>query len=140
MHHALTRSRKGLANARAQTMMPLIRNVLFVAILIIALIVALANMGMNVTPLLAGAGVIGLAIKGDAQARLSDQSGHGTGGFPEILEDTALLDVEFNVAAGVTLLVADRRGALVPAIRGKGEGEGLAVFVRGGHGLGVEFA
>ncbi|MEG1040701.1 MAG: mechanosensitive ion channel family protein, partial [Pseudomonas sp.] len=31
VHHALTRSRKGLANTRAQTMMPLIRNVLFVA-------------------------------------------------------------------------------------------------------------
>ncbi len=43
-------------------MMPLIRNVLFVTIFIIAAIVALANMGMNVTPLLAGAGVIGLAI------------------------------------------------------------------------------
>lgn len=50
IHHALTRSRKGLANARAQTMMPLIRNILFAAIFIIALIVALANMGMNVTP------------------------------------------------------------------------------------------
>ncbi|MBC7210093.1 MAG: mechanosensitive ion channel family protein, partial [Pseudomonas sp.] len=54
VHHALVRSRRGLANARAQTMMPLIRNVMFVVIFIIAVIVALANMGMNVTPLLAG--------------------------------------------------------------------------------------
>lgn len=72
VHHALTRSRKGLANARAQTMMPLIRNVLFVAIFIIAVIVALANMGMNVTPLLAGAGVIGLAIGFGAQSLVAD--------------------------------------------------------------------
>lgn len=72
IHHALTRSRKGLANARAQTMMPLIRNVLFVTIFIIASIVALANMGMNVTPLLAGAGVIGLAIGFGAQSLVAD--------------------------------------------------------------------
>nr|WP_279653733.1 mechanosensitive ion channel family protein [Pseudomonas morbosilactucae] len=88
VHHALTRSRKGLANARAQTMMPLIRNVLFVAIFIIALIVALANMGMNVTPLLAGAGVIGLAIGFGAQSLVADLI---TGLFI-IIEDSLAID------------------------------------------------
>ena len=88
VHHALTRSRKGLANARAQTMMPLIRNVLFVAIFIVALIVALANMGMNVTPLLAGAGVIGLAIGFGAQSLVADLI---TGLFI-IIEDSLAID------------------------------------------------
>ncbi len=88
IHHALTRSRKGLANARAQTMMPLIRNVLFVTILIIAVIVALANMGMNVTPLLAGAGVIGLAIGFGAQSLVADLI---TGLFI-IIEDSLAID------------------------------------------------
>ncbi|MEA9978553.1 MULTISPECIES: mechanosensitive ion channel domain-containing protein [unclassified Pseudomonas] len=88
VHHALTRSRKGVANARAQTMMPLIRNVLFVAIFIIALIVALANMGMNVTPLLAGAGVIGLAIGFGAQSLVADLI---TGLFI-IIEDSLAID------------------------------------------------
>ena len=88
VHHALTRSRKGLANARAQTMMPLIRNVLFAAIFIIALIVALANMGMNVTPLLAGAGVIGLAIGFGAQSLVADLI---TGLFI-IIEDSLAID------------------------------------------------
>ena len=88
VHHALTRSRKGLANARAQTMMPLIRNILFVAIFIIALIVALANMGMNVTPLLAGAGVIGLAIGFGAQSLVADLI---TGLFI-IIEDSLAID------------------------------------------------
>ena len=88
IHHALTRSRKGLANARAQTMMPLIRNVLFAAIFIIALIVALANMGMNVTPLLAGAGVIGLAIGFGAQSLVADLI---TGLFI-IIEDSLAID------------------------------------------------
>ena len=88
VHHALTRSRKGAANARAQTMMPLIRNVLFVAIFIIAVIVALANMGMNVTPLLAGAGVIGLAIGFGAQSLVADLI---TGLFI-IIEDSLAID------------------------------------------------
>ena len=88
VHHALTRSRKGLANARAQTMMPLIRNVLFVAIFIIATIVALANMGMNVTPLLAGAGVIGLALGFGAQSLVADLI---TGLFI-IIEDSLAID------------------------------------------------
>ena len=88
IHHALTRSRKGLANARAQTMMPLIRNVLYVTIFIIAAIVALANMGMNVTPLLAGAGVIGIAIGFGAQSLVADLI---TGLFI-IIEDSLAID------------------------------------------------
>ncbi|WP_375139209.1 mechanosensitive ion channel family protein [Pseudomonas japonica] len=88
IHLGLARSRKGLANARAQTMMPLIRNVLFVAIFVIAGIVALANMGVNVTPLLAGAGVIGLAIGFGAQSLVADLI---TGLFI-IVEDSLAID------------------------------------------------
>lgn len=88
VHHALVRSRRGLANARAQTMMPLVRNVLFITIFIIALIVALANMGMNVTPLLAGAGVIGLAVGFGAQSLVADLI---TGLFI-IIEDSLAID------------------------------------------------
>ncbi|PRY65335.1 small-conductance mechanosensitive channel [Vreelandella songnenensis] len=58
--------------ARAQTITPMIRNVIFVAILIIAFIAGLANLGVNVTPLLAGAGVIGLAIGFGAQTLVQD--------------------------------------------------------------------
>ncbi|WP_235041610.1 mechanosensitive ion channel family protein [Vreelandella profundi] len=58
--------------ARAQTITPMIRNVIFVIILIIAVISGLANLGVNVTPLLAGAGVIGLAIGFGAQTLVQD--------------------------------------------------------------------
>ncbi|PVZ13864.1 MULTISPECIES: mechanosensitive ion channel family protein [unclassified Pseudomonas] len=88
IHHALSRSRKGVANARAQTMMPLIRNVLFVTIFVIAAIVALANMGVNVTPLLAGFGVVGLAIGFGAQSLVADLI---TGLFI-IVEDSLAID------------------------------------------------
>ncbi|AUT68655.1 MULTISPECIES: mechanosensitive ion channel family protein [Paraburkholderia] len=69
---------------RARTMLPLVRNVLFVTILTIAGIVTAANLGINVTPLLAGAGVIGLAIGFGAQSLVSDLI---TGLFI-IIEDT----------------------------------------------------
>ncbi|RCV92976.1 mechanosensitive ion channel domain-containing protein [Vreelandella rituensis] len=58
--------------ARAQTITPMIRNVIFVTILIITSIVVLANLGVNVTPLLAGAGVIGLALGFGAQTLVQD--------------------------------------------------------------------
>ncbi|MEQ6888842.1 mechanosensitive ion channel family protein [Halomonas sp. CS7] len=58
--------------ARAQTITPMIRNIIFATIVIIAAIVGLANLGVNVTPLLAGAGVIGLAIGFGAQTLVQD--------------------------------------------------------------------
>ena len=72
IHRSLNLHRVSPNNARAQTMLPLIRNVLFLTIFVIALIVALANMGVNVTPLLAGAGVIGLAVGFGAQSLVAD--------------------------------------------------------------------
>lgn len=72
VHRGLNLHRVNPNNARAQTMLPLIRNVLFLTIFVIALIVALANMGVNVTPLLAGAGVIGLAVGFGAQSLVAD--------------------------------------------------------------------
>lgn len=68
---ARTRGRR-VNSARAQTITPLIRNVIFATIVIIASIVGLANLGVNVTPLLAGAGVIGLAIGFGAQTLVQD--------------------------------------------------------------------
>ncbi|MCK0713796.1 mechanosensitive ion channel family protein [Chromohalobacter sarecensis] len=59
-------------STRAQTITPLIRKVVFATIVIIAVIVALANLGVNVTPLLAGAGVIGLAVGFGAQTLVQD--------------------------------------------------------------------
>jgi small-conductance mechanosensitive channel len=50
----------------------MIRNIIFATIVIIAAIVGLANIGVNVTPLLAGAGVIGLAIGFGAQTLVQD--------------------------------------------------------------------
>ncbi|QOR40800.1 mechanosensitive ion channel family protein [Billgrantia diversa] len=74
--------------ARAQTITPMIRNVIFATIVIIAVIVGLANLGVNVTPLLAGAGVIGLAVGFGAQTLVQDLI---TGIFI-IVEDSLAVD------------------------------------------------
>ncbi|WP_027967871.1 mechanosensitive ion channel family protein [Halomonas halocynthiae] len=58
--------------ARAQTITPMIRNIIFITIVIIASIVGLANLGVNVTPLLAGAGVIGLGLGFGAKTLVQD--------------------------------------------------------------------
>lgn len=66
------RRRGEQATARTQTVIPMLRNTLFFSIMLIAGIVGLANLGVNVTPLLAGAGIIGLAVGFGAQNLVQD--------------------------------------------------------------------
>ena len=103
---------------RARTMLPLVRNVVFVTIIAIAGIVIAANLGINVTPLLAGAGVIGLAVGFGAQSLVSDLI---TGLFI-IVEDTISvgdwIDIDGGHAGTVehltirTVRLRDGQGAL----------------------------
>ncbi|MDR5738783.1 MULTISPECIES: mechanosensitive ion channel family protein [unclassified Caballeronia] len=81
---------------RARTMLPLLRNVVFVVLLMIAAIVTAANLGLNVTPLLAGAGVIGLAVGFGAQSLVADLI---TGLFI-IIEDTISVGDSIEVEGG----------------------------------------
>ncbi|CAE6816696.1 mechanosensitive ion channel family protein [Paraburkholderia haematera] len=81
---------------RARTMLPLLRNVLLVSIMTIGGIVTAANLGINVTPLLAGAGVIGLAIGFGAQSLVTDLI---TGLFI-IIEDTISVGDWIDVDGG----------------------------------------
>lgn len=79
---------------RAQTITPMIRNMATFTIMIIAAIVGLANLGVNVTPLLAGAGVIGIAVGFGAQTLVQDLI---TGIFILIEDSLAVGDfVEIN--------------------------------------------
>ncbi|WP_250501877.1 mechanosensitive ion channel family protein [Caballeronia sp. AZ7_KS35] len=81
---------------RARTMLPLVRNVVFVFLLTVAAIVTAANLGLNVTPLLAGAGVIGLAVGFGAQSLVADLI---TGLFI-IIEDTISVGDSIEVEGG----------------------------------------
>ncbi|QQC64980.1 mechanosensitive ion channel family protein [Paraburkholderia ginsengisoli] len=90
------RNKSRSPSMRARTMLPLVRNVLLVSIMTIAGIVTAANLGINVTPLLAGAGVIGLAIGFGAQSLVTDLI---TGLFI-IIEDTISVGDWIDVDGG----------------------------------------
>lgn len=64
--------KKRIQTARAQTILPIARNTLLITILIIATLVSLSTLGVDVTPLLAGAGIIGLAVGFGAQTLVQD--------------------------------------------------------------------
>ncbi|HWT68556.1 MAG TPA: mechanosensitive ion channel family protein [Pseudomonas sp.] len=71
-------------STRVKTILPLLRNAIKIILVVICAITTMANLGINVAPLLAGAGVIGLAIGFGSQQLVQDVI---TGLFI-IIEDT----------------------------------------------------
>ena len=59
-------------SARARTFLPLLRNVLMVFLAIIVTMIVLSELGVNIGPLLAGAGVLGLGIGFGSQKLVQD--------------------------------------------------------------------
>jgi small conductance mechanosensitive channel len=62
----------GGPSQRAQTLLPLLRNVVMVALGIIVTLTVLSELGINIGPLIAGAGILGLAIGFGAQTIVKD--------------------------------------------------------------------
>ena len=58
--------------SRLSTLLPLVRNTVLIALAVIAIIVALSTLGLDIGPLLAGLGVIGIAIGFGAQTLVRD--------------------------------------------------------------------
>jgi moderate conductance mechanosensitive channel len=58
--------------ARLRTLLPIFRNILFVVVIVVALLMALSAMGVPITPLVAGAGVLGIAVGFGAQTFARD--------------------------------------------------------------------
>ncbi|WP_159712504.1 mechanosensitive ion channel domain-containing protein [Geminicoccus flavidas] len=85
---------------RVKTLLPLLRNFVFVTLSVLTVIVVLANLGLNVAPLLAGAGVVGLAIGFGSQQLVQDVI---TGLFI-LLEDT--------ISIGDVIDTGDRAGTV----------------------------
>ena len=57
---------------RLQTVAPVLRNFLFVALVTVTTLVCLASLNVNITPILAGAGVIGIALGFGSQTLVRD--------------------------------------------------------------------
>jgi small conductance mechanosensitive channel len=98
-------------SSRSQTLLTIGRNVAFVLIWLTAGMLALSELGVNLAPLLAGAGVIGLAIGFGSQQLVQDV----ITGFFILLEDTisvgdvADLGGKVGVVEAVTLRIVRLR-------------------------------
>jgi moderate conductance mechanosensitive channel len=55
-----------------RTLLPILRNVLFVVLFVLAALMALSGLGVEIGPLIAGAGVVGLAVGFGAQTLVKD--------------------------------------------------------------------
>lgn len=84
------RARRG----RAQTLLPLLRKALLIVITVMVALVVLSELGVNIAPLLAGAGVAGIAIGFGAQKLVQDII---TGAFI-LFEDSIAVGDVVNVA------------------------------------------
>ena len=103
-------------STRIKTILPLMRNAIKVILVVVCTITTMANLGVNVAPFLAGAGVVGLAIGFGSQQLVQDVI---TGLFI-IIEDTISVGdwvvVDSNHAGTVegltirTLRLRDSRG------------------------------
>lgn len=58
--------------ARLQTLLPIFRNILAVIIAVIAVLMVLSGLGVQIAPLIAGAGVVGVAVGFGAQTIVKD--------------------------------------------------------------------
>ncbi|WP_312367304.1 mechanosensitive ion channel domain-containing protein [Ensifer sp.] len=61
-----------IANARETTLLTLLRNAVTIAIVVVSLMFSLSQLGLDIAPLLASAGVLGLAIGFGAQKLVQD--------------------------------------------------------------------
>jgi len=59
-------------NSRIRTLLPITRNVLMIVVAIVALLMALSSLGVQIAPLIAGAGIVGVAIGFGAQTVVKD--------------------------------------------------------------------
>jgi small conductance mechanosensitive channel len=86
-----------MRSARVRTLLPLLRNALRILLTVMVTLVVLSELGINIAPLLAGAGVVGLAIGFGAQTLVKDV----ITGFFILAEDTLsvgdVADIDGNV-------------------------------------------
>ncbi len=69
---SLSRDAKAARSARVRTLLPMLRTALMITIVIIVAFIILTEIGVNVAPLIAGAGVVGIAVGFGSQTLVRD--------------------------------------------------------------------
>lgn len=90
-------SRYGQPSLRVRTLLPLVRNALKVVLAVVSVITLLANIGINIAPLIASAGMVGLAVSLGAQQLVKDV----ISGFFNIVENTMSIG-DYITVNGIT--------------------------------------
>jgi small-conductance mechanosensitive channel len=85
-------------SARVRTLLPFARNAVWISLLLVVVLLVLSELGINIAPLLAGAGVVGLAIGFGSQALVKDII---TGLFM-LVEDTIAVGEIVDLGGGNT--------------------------------------
>ncbi len=96
LHPADAGGRPLARSARTRTLLPIVRTTVLVVIITFVGLIVLAQIGVNIAPLLAGAGVVGLAIGFASQALLKDL----IIGLIILAEDTLTVGDYVNVGKG----------------------------------------
>ncbi len=68
----LADAQQAARSARLRTLLPLLRTTLLIALLAVVVLMVLSDLGVNIAPLLAGAGVVGIAIGFGSQKLVQD--------------------------------------------------------------------
>lgn len=88
------------SSARERTLLTIFRNAFTISLVVVALMITLSELGLDIGPLLAGAGVLGLAIGFGAQKLVQDVI---TGVFIQL--ENAIYTGDVVTAAGITGVV-----------------------------------
>lgn len=89
-----------IANSRTRTLLAVARKALLIALSVIATLMILSNLGVDIAPLLAGAGVLGLAVGFGAQKLVQD-----------VITGVFIL-IEDQISVGDVVNTGDRAGVV----------------------------
>jgi small conductance mechanosensitive channel len=94
-----------LNTSRLQTITPIVRNILLITLSIMSVMVVLSEVGINIMPLLAGAGVLGIAVGFGAQTLVKDFLTGLMVIFEDLLQigDVVRLGDKFGLVERITL-------------------------------------
>ena len=110
-----------LNSSRFQTITPIIRNILLITLSLLSVMVILSEIGINIMPLLAGAGVLGIAVGFGAQTLVKDFLTGLTVVFEDLLQIGDVIKInDFGLVEKITLRkiqMRDLDGTMPDSIR-----------------------
>ncbi len=93
----------GAGGTRLETLLPLFRKFLFVTLIVIAGLIVLSELGVDIGPLIAGAGIVGIAIGFGAQTLVRDI----VSGVFFLIEDAFRVGEYIQISGGTRGMVED---------------------------------